>query len=733
MDISVGPQSGKMESGEEDALKRRLRLLLIEDSKIDAEIVAEELRTGGYALFCHRVDTLPEFESALKGQAWDIIIADYNLPTFNAMDALRVLQESGRDIPFIIISGSIGEDFAVQSLKQGVNDYLMKDNLIRLCAAVQKEIRDAEERKALKVAETALRESETLIRTLTDVAPIMIWMTDARDLTTYINQKWLDFLNTTRAKGIRETFVSLLHPEDYERKLELFHDAYRHHSPLMTELRMRRYDDQYRWLLVAGVPRFSEEREFLGYILTCTDITMQKVLEDQLRNATETAEQANRVLDIIRNVQTRFIRESASEILFGELIGDIAALTQSELGFLDEVTQEAENGISLRPLSQFYSPVYCLSGKESPMSLQKVWMADKVHQVLLPWLSQVGSSSELNPELNPDPFVVAHPEIYMEAEFSDSQLLIRNFLGLPILYGQKQVGVLGLVNWPESSREKIVDDLETIVSTCGLIIEAYRNVVLRNQIGVELQQAKEAAEDANRKKSQVLANLSHEFKTPLNAIIGFSDLLRQGTYADYPEKQKRHYENIHSSARHLLAMVSDILDMSKIEAGVIELNPERVDVVDLLFDLKPVFDEHAARKKVRLLYEIQPQIGSMVVDPQRLRQILLNLVSNAIKFNRVEGLVEIKVERRLEEESEFIVFEVRDTGIGISEQMKPRIFSPFFQADSSLARAHEGTGLGLTLTKRLIELQGGSISFTSQQGEGSTFTFRLPAYQQEEK
>lgn len=236
--------------------------------------------------------------------------------------------------------------------------------------------------------------------------------------------------------------------------------------------------------------------------------------------------------------------------------------------------------------------------------------------------------------------------------------------------------------------------------------------------------AEKAAEEASRRKSQFLANMSHELRTPLNAVIGFAEMMESGIAGTLNERQDRYVQNILSSGRHLLEMVNEILDLARIESGKAELHAKPIQLAELMAEMEAMFIPLAAKRNIRMTVEREPSLKIIVGDPLRLRQILVNLVSNAIKFNRPEGSIRI---RWFRDGPDWVVCEVQDTGCGIPAAKLPDLFSEFYQVDSSFARRHEGTGLGLTVTRRLVELHGGSIGVESVEGEGSVFRFRLPA------
>jgi signal transduction histidine kinase len=246
-----------------------------------------------------------------------------------------------------------------------------------------------------------------------------------------------------------------------------------------------------------------------------------------------------------------------------------------------------------------------------------------------------------------------------------------------------------------------------------------------NRMNDELGRLYEELEAASRHKSEFLATMSHELRTPLNAIIGFSQVLKQQMYGELNERQAEYVDDVLSSGQHLLNLINDILDLAKVEAGRMELQPSTFELPELLENAASMVRERATRQGIGLTVATDGSVGVMEGDERKVKQILFNLLSNAVKFTPGGGKVTLAT--RVADEQ--VVISVRDTGIGISPEDQEKIFEEFYQVGAS--RTQEGTGLGLALTRRLVELHHGRLDVESEPGVGSTFTVTLPLHQEE--
>jgi signal transduction histidine kinase len=229
---------------------------------------------------------------------------------------------------------------------------------------------------------------------------------------------------------------------------------------------------------------------------------------------------------------------------------------------------------------------------------------------------------------------------------------------------------------------------------------------------------------ASEHKSQFVSSMSHELRTPLNAIIGLTDMLVTNAARFGTEKAQEPLQRVNRAGTHLLGLINQVLDLSKIEAGKLELNPQTVQLGPLINEVIDTAGQLAEQNKNRLVVDAQENLGALTVDPMRLRQILLNLLSNACKFTK-EGEVALRA-RRVANGGRWVEFAVADSGIGMTPEQQAKLFEEFSQADATTAQRFGGTGLGLALSRKLARMMGGDVTVTSEPGKGSVFTVRLP-------
>jgi adenylate cyclase len=280
------------------------------------------------------------------------------------------------------------------------------------------------------------------------------------------------------------------------------------------------------------------------------------------------------------------------------------------------------------------------------------------------------------------------------------------------------IGVLGLSRSKVCPfTEKQIELVSTFADQAAIAIE---NVRLFDEIQDKNRQLAEASEH----KSQFVSSVSHELRTPLNAIIGLTEMMVKNAARFGTEKAQEPLQRVNRAGTHLLGLINQVLDLSKIEAGKLELNPQTVQLTPLINEVIGTAGQLAEQNKNRLVVDAQENLGALTVDPMRFKQILLNLLSNACKFTK-EGEVTLRA-RKLVNGGNFVEFAVSDTGIGMTAEQQAKLFEEFSQADAATAQRFGGTGLGLAITRKLARMMGGDVTVTSEPGKGSVFTVRLP-------
>jgi signal transduction histidine kinase len=315
------------------------------------------------------------------------------------------------------------------------------------------------------------------------------------------------------------------------------------------------------------------------------------------------------------------------------------------------------------------------------------------------------------------------PDILNEQEFTGTKvrplvarLGYRSVLAVPLLREGRIMGALTV--WRKQAGNfsaEVINLLQTFATQSALAIQNAR-------LFREIEDKSRQIEAANRHKSEFLANMSHELRTPLNAIIGFSEVLGERMFGELNEKQAEYTDDILTSGRHLLSLINEILDLSKVEAGRMELEVATFDLPLAIDNARTFVRERATKHGINLDVTIDERLGDFVGDERKIKQVLLNLLSNAVKFTPEGGRIGINARQT----DGAVEISVSDTGIGIAPEDQARIFEEFRQVGTADAQKREGTGLGLTLAKKFVELHRGRIWVESEVGKGSTFSFTLP-------
>ena len=521
-----------------------------------------------------------------------------------------------------------------------------------------------------KKSETEIREKEVQYHNLADSGTALIWTSGTDKLCNYFNEPWLNFTGRTPEQEMGYGWAEGVHPDDFDGCVQIYNAAFDKREPFEMEYRLLHASGEYRWLQDMGTPNYNSEGEFIGYIGHCFDISDRKKMEMELIIAKEKAEESQHELKVANDElleRNRFIQTILDNLPLG------VALNKIDDGAATYINKKFEeiygwNSDEIISIASFFEHVYP--------------DADYRNKLMGQIMKDI---------LSGDPDRMHWENIFVTRK--DGTQRVVNAVNIPLV------------------------EQNTMVSTVSDITEL-------NKTQNALLMSKEKAEESDQLKSAFLANMSHEIRTPLNSILGFSDLLLD---PDYDAEQKNEFARmINAGGNNLLAIISDIIDISKIEAGQVSIEMTVFPLQKLVKDIQKEYSYKAQEKKLELRLDLSEMKEEIWIesDENRLRQILINFIGNAIKFTE-KGFVEIGIKPI----GRFIEFRVRDTGIGIPKEYHDKIFERFRQVESADTRKYGGNGLGLSISKSLIELLGGSVRIESELGHGSAFYFLIPASQ----
>ncbi|KAF2831375.1 putative histidine kinase HHK6p [Ophiobolus disseminans] len=515
-----------------------------------------------------------------------------------------------------------------------------------------------------KIAEK-VEENEKQFEYIANFMPVMVWTTTPDGLHDWFSQRWYDYTGLTEEQSLGEGWKLPFHPEDMKVTKETWFNCLKTGDEYNTEYRCQRFDGEWRWMLGRALPFYDDDGRIVKWFGTCTDIHDLVMARQEARR---TRLQLQQVIAHAKILLWAVNRDNKLVLLEG----DTKWRTDEEKTELMGKDVYDMFGFSGVDRERWRAPIQeILNGKQQDEIVERYMTENRYFRTrLVPLLSAplIGG---------------VEGSAYVD-------------------------GVIGVSMDVTELRER-EDQLREQ--------EKENERLLANAA---------AAKEASRMKSQFLANMSHEIRTPIAGVIGMSELLFD---MDLNEEQKECAENIHRSANSLLTVINDILDFSKVESGRLDVEEVQFSLSVVLRDVSKMMSFAAQRKGLIYQSSLQEEVQRdlrVMGDPGRLRQILTNVLTNSIKFTSA-GFVKLAVSLSQEtKESVTVNFVISDTGIGIEEEVRKRLFQPFSQADSSTARRFGGTGLGLTISKNLVELMKGQIYLDSTLGQGTTATFWVP-------
>jgi len=910
-----------------------LRVLIIEDNDDDRLLLLRTLTKGGYAPTCRCVQTAAALSAALAEEPWEIVLSDFRMPQLNGSQALAMVQQTELDLPFIVVSGVIGEEQAVAIMKAGANDYISKDKLTRLVPAITRELRDAEVRRQHRQAEHQLHASEAQFRLLFESNPNPMWVFDEETLQFLaVNAAALRHYGYTRDEFLALTIMEIRPAEERERTQEAITSQRGLAKPHVSVfVHQRRDGTRIDVEITASSIQFNGRP---ARLVLSNDITARLAAERELEHNRRREEilantarhllSANEPAGIVEELCTEVMQFLECDVFFNFLACDIpgrlrlntcGGITPAEaarMEWLDHgnavcgcVARDGQRVI-IEDIPHTRDPraalvadygvlAYCChpllsqgrilgtlsfgTRRRSTFGSADISMMATVTEYLAvamqrlydrqslresredlnraQLVAQVGSwrlnvqrdelfwsdenwrifgvprgtsltyetfLSIIHPDdrayvderwsaaLRGEPYDIEHRILVGEsvkwvreraelefdsagtllggfgttqditarklaeavsaryeliAKYARDPLLLMDLKGNIIevnqaavkLYGYSRDELLKLKLHALQQDDADVVDLQieqarsagilfeclhvcrdgstvTVeISSRGVVIlgqelllSVIRDIRQRKETELTLRRAKEEAENANRAKSDFLAAMSHELRTPLNAIMGFSQVLVHEYFGPLAAKQREYASDIYESGRHLLSLINDILDLSKIEAGKLEPQWTCFNFENLLEQSRTLVREKCFQHNITLDFKMAPDIRNLMItaDERRIKQILYNLLSNAVKFTPDGG--SIRVQAQLTNGAvPLLEVTVADTGIGIAPEHLPRIFNAFYQVHDGTVNKTPGTGLGLSLVRQFVKMHNGEIRVESAgEAQGSRFIMLLP-------
>ncbi len=752
----------------------QLKILILEDNPVDAYLLLQELKKSGYDFLHKIVEKEDDYLKELNTFAPDIILSDFFLNSFSGIKALRIAKEKYSEIPFIMVTGSIDEETAVQCMKSGADDYITKGHFYRISNSIITAIERKKDREEKLSALKKLNESEERFRGLFNNMTIGLYRTTPEGQIIFVNPTLLkmlgyETLNELDKRNLEEDGYEPNYPRKiFKEKIDSF--------GYITGLESIWKKKNGTFLFVRESARAirDEQGNILFYEGTVEDIS-------DLRKTEFAYAEKERLYKIIfdQSVNGIFLVDSFSGKIIesNEAFRNILGYSAAELEGLNSAElitacdplnrNNLEETLFLESLSG--EKIYKTKNGELITALVSVSRLNyRERNILCFIIKDITKQKEVENELAKNRYFLQQiletlPNILYIYDFKDHNIKFINF-GQAGFLGLKEKEILSKPLMQEMLHPEDKDaqnrHLESLNNSRGKEVfeyefrlkesegdytwfRAYEAVFLRDEAGSpveilgvavnitenkiileEYKKSKEAAEAANKAKGDFLANMSHEIRTPLNGIIGLTNLLLS---SELNQKQKEYTDLIKTSSNSLLSIINDILDFSKIESRKVKLSEDNISIHDLVAETIKLFEIDAKNRKISLYCEIDKRINYILIaDHIRIKQILFNLLSNALKFT-AKGFIKLCVKEILREaEIVTLAFSVSDTGIGIPEEKINLIFERFSQLDSSYTKKYAGSGLGLAIVKSIVDSMGGNIYVESTEDHGTTFTCELP-------
>ena len=656
-------------------MEEKIKILIIEDNPGDSRLIDLYLEESYRDKFAHtNVDSLSKGLELLSKETFDVIVLDLTLPDSSGLDTFKKVYEHSPKTPIIVLTGLEDEAIGINAMKLGAQDFLVKGHIqgkelsrsINYSIERFKLVKElSENAKKLEKKTLDLEREQLKLSEAQQLAHIGSWEWDIEKDTIIFSEELFRIygLNASTQNISNEKINEMIHPADRETVRGLLAEAKKTHEPFSYYYRIILPDASIKTLHARGKVIVNEAGQPITMIGTAQDVT-ESVHKEELEKLVLAATQSyNSVIIIDKDQKIEWVNEGFTR-LTNYTLNDLRGKSISLL--------RGSDGRETAQQKNIFDSI--IKGKK-PATFENINYTKQGKEY---WVISTAT---------------------------------------PILGKDGQVERIITIETDISFRKQ----MEEALVEANKIAEQSLNQV--NKTLAELTKAKKELEESMKVKGQFMANMSHEIRTPMNAVIGFTDLLKK---TKLTAEQKQYIDAVETSGKNLLVIINDILDFSKIESGKLAFEQIGFRLSQVISTATELMLPKSGEKNIRLSTKIDPKIpDDLIGDPTRLNQILLNIIGNAIKFTN-QGEVKITVDLVSEtNDAVDLKFSVIDTGIGIPEDKLNSLFKAFSQVSSETTRKYGGTGLGLAIVKQLVELQGGTISFQSKLGEGSTFSFLL--------
>ncbi|MBV5314015.1 MAG: PAS domain S-box protein [Prolixibacteraceae bacterium] len=737
-------------------------VLLVEDESFDAELNIREIKKVLPSCIFEVVDNKEAYQYQLKSFLPDIIISDYNLPSFDGLSALRIAQNVCPLIPFVIVTGSINEDTAVECMKAGAMDYVLKDSLKRLGSSVLSALEQRRIRQERAEAVETIRLNEAKYRYMFHNNPQPMWIYDITSLSFLeVNEAAIRHYGYSQSEFLSMTLKDILLAEELEKDIQSTDNQFKQ----IKEWTHIKKNGEHIFVEIISHALIFNQRNAKHVLIN--DITERKTTEEKLkqeRKLLRTLIDNLPVTIYVKDAECRKIIANRADlaIVGAESESDVIGKTDldtfnneiGQRGFADDQRVIETAQAVLNREEDFYDK----DGTQRWLVTSKIPLPDENGKIV----GLVGIGRDITEhklaqekilklskgiEQSPTTIVITdtlgnieyvNPKFYESTGYEENEVIgknpriLKSGLTPPETYAELWDTIKSGKVWSGEMLNKRKDGTNywewvtiTSIKNDKNITTSYiaikEDISERKKMEAELVAAKEKAEESDRLKSAFLANMSHEIRTPLNSIIGFSELLSD---TDFDQEQKAEFiKTIIENGNSLLLIISDIMDFSMLEAHQIKIRTEKISSKKLLKDVLIDFTNKANQKGIELRIDESSNDSDVWIesDNYRIKQVFNNLVGNALKFTQ-NGSIEIGYKLK----DELVEFRVKDTGIGISPANFEAVFERFRQVDTARTRKYGGNGLGLAISKNMVELLGGTIWVDSVLNEYSDFRFTIP-------